>query len=129
MYKRQVPWQGPAESLAAFRALHERRYGYSLTSSVELVNICVDVREVYEPIQLPSETAMDVQPARLNGQDLASEADDVPAFHREALAFGQQLSGPCVITEYSATVYVAEHWLAEIDALGNLRLSRKQSYE
>ena len=127
-YTLNVPWQGPAESLAAFRALHERRYGYSLTSGVELVNICVDVREVSEPIQLPSETPMDVQPARLTGQDLASEADDIPAFPREALAFGQQLSGPCVITEYSATVYVAEHWLAEIDALGNLRLSRKQSY-
>ena len=128
-YTLNVPWQDPAESLAAFRALHERRYGYSLTSSVELVNICVDVREVSEPIQLPSETAMDAQPARLIGQDLAFEADDIPAFHREALAFGQQLSGPCVITEYSATVYVAEHWLAEIDAMGSLRLSRKQSYE
>ena len=128
-YTLNVPWQDPAESLAAFRALHERRYGYSLTSSVELVNICVDVREVSEPIQLPSETAMDVQPAGLTGQDLASEADDIPAFPREALAFGQQLSGPCVITEYSATVYVSKHWLAEIDALGNLRLSRKQSYE
>ena len=128
-YTLNVPWQDPAESLAAFRALHERRYGYSLTSSVELVNICVDVREVSEPIQLPSETAMDVQPARLIGQDLASEADDIPAFPREALAFGQQLSGPCVITEYSATVYVSKHWMAEIDALGNLRLSRKQSYE
>ena len=127
-YTLNVPWQGPAESLAAFRALHERRYGYSLASGVELVNICVDVREVSEPIQLPSETPMDVQPARLTGQDLASEADDIPAFPREALAFGQQLSGPCVITEYSATVYVAEHWVAEIDALGNLRLSRKQSY-
>ena len=128
-YTLNVPWQDPAESLAAFRALHERRYGYSLTSSVELVNICVDVREVSEPIQLSSETAMDAQPARLIGQDLAFEVDDIPAFHRDALAFGQQLSGPCVITEYSATVYVAEHWLAEIDALGNLRLSRKQSYE
>jgi len=128
-YTLNVPWQDPAESLAAFRALHERRYGYSLTSGVELVNICVDVREVSEPIQLPSETPMDVQPARLTGQDLASEADDIPAFPREALAFGQQLSGPCVITEYSATVYVAEHWLAEIDAMGSLRLSRKQSYE
>ena len=128
-YTLNVPWQGPVESLAAFRALHERRYGYSLTSSVELVNICVDVREVYEPIQLPSETAMDVKPARLIGQDLASEADDIPTFPREALAFGQQISGPCVITEYSATVYVSKHWLAEIDALGNLRLSRKQSYE
>ena len=128
-YTLNVPWQGPAESLAAFRALHERRYGYSLTSSVELVNICVDVREVSEPIQLPSETAMKVQPAKLIGQDLASEAYDIPAFPREALACGQQLSGPCVITEYSATVYVAEHWLAETDPLGNLRLSRKQSYE
>lgn len=128
-YTLNVPWQDPAESLAAFRALHERRYGYSLTSSVELVNICVDVREVSEPIQLSSETAMDAQPARLIGQDLAFEVDDIPAFHRDALAFGQQLSGPCVITEYSATVYVAEHWLAEIDAMGSLRLSRKQSYE
>jgi len=128
-YTLNVPWQGPAGSLASFRALHERRYGYSLTNSVELVNICVDVREVSEPIQLPSETAMDVKPARLIGQDLASEADDIPAFPREALAFGQQLSGPCVITEYSATVYVSKHWLAEIDAMGNLRLSRKQSYE
>lgn len=128
-YTLNVPWQDPAESLAAFRALHERRYGYSLTSSVELVNICVDVREVSEPIQLSSETAMDAEPARLIGQDLAFEVDDIPAVHRDALAFGQQLSGPCVITEYSATVYVAEHWLAEIDAMGSLRLSRKQSYE
>lgn len=128
-YTLNVPWQDPAESLVAFRALHERRYGYSLASSVELVNICVDVREVSKPIQLPPETAVDEQPAKLNWQDLASEADDIPAFTREALTFRQQLSGPCVITEYSATVYVAEHWLAEVDALGNLRLSRKKNYK
>ena len=119
--------RGRALSRLQHSGRFKRRYGYSLTNSVELVNICVDVREVSEPIQLPSETAMDVQPARLIGQDLVSEADDIPAFPREALAFGQQLSGPCVITEYSATVYVAKHWLAEIDALGNLQLSRKQT--
>ena len=128
-YTLNVPWQGPTESLAAFRALHERRYGYSLGSSVELVNICVDVREVSEPIQLPSETAVDEQPAKLIEQKRTSEADNIPAFPREALALGQQLAGPCVIAEYSATVYVAKHWFAEIDALGNLRLSRTQNYQ
>ena len=93
------------------------------------MNICVDVREVSEPIQLPSETAVDEQPAKLIEQNRTSEADNIPAFPREALALGQQLAGPCVIAEYSATVYVAKHWFAKIDALGNLRLSRAQSYQ
>ena len=96
---------------------------------MELVNICVDVREVSEPIQLPSETVVDKQPAKPIEQNLISEADNIPAFPREALVLGQQLAGPCVIAEYSATVYVAKHWFVEIDAPGNLRLSRTQNYQ
>ena len=127
-YTLSVPWQGLADSVAEFKALHQRRYGYSLTSSVELVNICADVKEVSEPIQLHYEPAVNNQPANQHERNVASEANKIPVFSREAMIFGRKLVGPCVIMEYSATVYVARHWLAEIDEVGSLRLLRTQGY-
>tara|TARA_B100001057_G_scaffold232694_1_gene232891 strand:- start:5888 stop:6469 length:582 start_codon:yes stop_codon:yes gene_type:complete len=126
-YTLNVIWKGPADSVAAFKALHERRYGYALDGDVELVNICVDSKEVSEPLQLPSETKASTQPEHQLEQNLISEGVEISAFPREAMTLGRQLHGPCVITEYSATVYVAQNWLAEIDDFGNLRLLRTQS--
>ena len=128
-YTLNVIWKGPADSVAAFRALHERRYGYALDGDVELVNICVDSKEVSEPLRLPSETKANKRPEDRVEQNLISEGGEISVFSRDAMILGRQLHGPCVITEYSATVYVSQNWLAEIDDLGNLRLLRTQSYK
>jgi N-methylhydantoinase A/oxoprolinase/acetone carboxylase beta subunit len=43
---------------------------------------------------------------------------------RDAMKSGRKLFGPAVITEYSATTFVAPDWCAETDRNGNLRLQK-----
>ena len=47
-------------------------------------------------------------------------------YDREALRDGDQLPGPCLIAEYSATTLVPEGWSAHHDAQGNLSLRRQE---
>ena len=48
---------------------------------------------------------------------------------RSDLAEGESLSGPVIITEYSATTYVAPGWSVNRDEWGNLVLCRGKESE
>jgi N-methylhydantoinase A/oxoprolinase/acetone carboxylase beta subunit len=50
--------------------------------------------------------------------------NDVVVIARDAMQPGRKLSGPAVVTEYSATTFVAPDWCAETDPNGNLRLQK-----
>lgn len=118
-----VPWQSPAESFAEFSVLHEKRYGYSLDSSREVVNIQVIPRLVAEKFNLPENQLEDVCNVSGKGEVYGGE-DCVQCFERSELAAGQTIEGPCIVREYSATTYLSANWCAEIDKFGNICLQR-----
>ena len=45
-------------------------------------------------------------------------------WQREELAVGDTFAGPAIIAEQVATTWLAEGWRCEVDAYGNLMLSR-----
>ena len=47
---------------------------------------------------------------------------EVTVIDRAGLQVGQIISGPALVTETSATTWLAEGWRAEIDEVGNLKL-------
>lgn len=125
-YTLNVPWVGLAETLTNFNTMHQRRYGYALSGAIELVNICVNVQVVADALELPDASVLkdcnNVANSEVYGKD---ESDnDVVVIARDAMQPGRKLFGPAVVTEYSATTFVAPDWCAETDPNGNLRLQK-----
>jgi N-methylhydantoinase A len=50
----------------------------------------------------------------------------VAVLRREALVAGQELTGPALIPEATATTYLAPGWTCQVDESGNLRLALQE---
>lgn len=115
-----------------FHAAHEEEYGHRFkTGGIEIVNI--RVMGIGEMEALPAPAA-DQSPGALDAAVL--ETSEVifdeggkptsfatPYYDRSKLGAGQQISGPCVIEQYDATVVVPPYFHATIDDHGNIVVS------
>jgi N-methylhydantoinase A len=119
-----LDWHGVAESAEIFHAAHEAAFGHRLDAPVELVNIRVGLLGPERALELPDVARTSVgEPdgwVRLHGVE-----GTMPVFRREALAAGQRLPGPTLVAEAVSTTYLAEGWIAELDRVGNLLVSRR----
>jgi N-methylhydantoinase A len=120
-----LPWQGVEATSENFHRLHHDRYGHRLDVPVELVNLRVRVT-VEPPVQtLPiDQSSADASQGGL-GQVFGWD-DPVPILSRESLPVKEPVAGPAVIVDSFATCWLAAGWTAWRDALGNLRLERRQ---
>jgi N-methylhydantoinase A len=125
-YYLNVQWPDTQDAMDVcerdFHLLHEQTYGHALASEVELVNVRVSVRGPGSTVQLqtrtPGKTA-GVSETRLHGI-----SQPVPILPREALQPDHAVFGPALITETTATTYLAPGWRAETDGTGSLWLER-----
>ncbi len=112
---------------ARFHRLHQRRYGYADEKrSLEVVTARVRMVAASAPLAYerrkarPGKAAQALVKRRrvwFGGKPLAAAIYD-----RERLRAGDQLRGPAVITEYSATTVVPPGWRARVDSWLNLVL-------
>ncbi len=117
-YTLNLAWSTPAACEQAYHDAHEQRFGHRLNAPVQLVNVRMAVRAPTQALALPSWQASETaEPAttRLHGI-----ADAVPVWPRPALAAGQELQGPAIVTETVSTLFLAPGWRAIMDATGNL---------
>jgi N-methylhydantoinase A len=129
-YELNVPWDGesPDASIATFHQLHKKSYGFSdETRPVEIVNLrlrLVARGEAYSPTR--------VEPVAGDGRAACYAEKDVffdgcwlksRFYRREGLVAGDVLSGPAMITEYTAATMLPPGDCAEVDGLGNLVIS------
>ncbi len=118
----ETPWHGDIGDAAEdFARRHERRYGHRIEAPVELVNLRLRITGVAPAFTLPE------LPGRSDARASAySETPEgrAPVYARDALAPGQQLAGPALITESVATLWLAKGWSLEVDRWGNLWLRR-----
>lgn len=116
-----VSWDGLAGSEAAFHEQHEALYGHRLDSPVELVNVRLGVAgKTLEPALADfAATATGGEPeySAVYGVD-----NPVPVWQRQQLGSEQLLTGPAIIMDAIATVYVENHWQCRLDRAGNLLL-------
>lgn len=122
-YFLNVPWRNKTQARADFHRLHEQRYGYSLQTEVELVNVRVNVVAAQKPPSLPGHVhdpaCNKIEFTEVYGCDV-----QVKVLQRQGLAVGQQVLGPAIITERCATTWVADDWRVHLDAMGNLLLEK-----
>lgn len=116
--------------LKAFHREHERRYGFSYPGrEIELVTMRLrasmksavsNVAGGSKGFGLPRDRkANDVQPTRTR---VFFDAKKISAtiYDRESIRRGKRLSGPAIVTEYSATTVVPSGKRFQIDRAGNL---------
>lgn len=110
---------GPeTDFIEAFHRQHAWRYGYRLDRAVEWVALRVRGRgrrgaDVFESATAPTPTQAPV----------SDDRGPWPAWARAQLPARYRLSGPAVVTEYSATTWIPPGWELEVLTSGALSLS------
>jgi N-methylhydantoinase A len=109
----------------AFHAAHRRLYAYADEErSVEVVNVRVvaSVPSSMQPQPRAERRQQPPRPHRLRwqGRWLSSRVHD-----RDSLPIGRRVSGPLLITEFSATAVVPPDWIVQRTAHGDLVVERK----
>jgi N-methylhydantoinase A len=123
-YSLNVAWEDAQRSAAAFHALHELRYGHRLDLPLELVNVRVGLRAPAPELRVAPPPAPPHPAAARERTDLYGVGAGVEVYARAALAPGQRVDGPALLTETVATTYLAPGWSCTRDPLGNLLLRR-----
>jgi N-methylhydantoinase A len=120
----RVAWQDVAQCERDFHVAHQQRFGHALRMPIELVNIRVGLRAAGSPPAIPPLTARG--PAEpIAFVDMVDAPAPVPFYRRQLLGAGQQLVGPALVIEASATTLIAGGWRAQVDEAGNLLLERR----
>ena len=118
----------------AFRAQHQRRFGYCVAGDQPLVVEMIHV-EVAAPQQRPAGAAAHAggDPAPRHAPDLVRlhQGDqgwgEVPLRQRSSLVSGEVIPGPALISEAIGCIVVEAGWSARLDADGALLLDRGPS--
>jgi N-methylhydantoinase A len=129
-YEISVPAAG--DFVAAYHRAHEARYGYhEAKRTVEIVNLRVRATGVTEKPGLRKIAA--TKPAATGPQKpsaiecvLDGRACRAVLIARDDLRRGDSLSGPAVLSEYSATTLVPHGWTGRVDPYGQILLTPKR---
>lgn len=123
----------------SFHKTHEKNFGYRLEKNVELVTLRAHLHAANEKLEtscLPVQNGHQSQIENFTlvhryqieettgskepkGKYLATRC-----YNRENLVAGQAIQGPALITEKSATSWIAAHWTAVVHEKGHLLLDR-----
>jgi N-methylhydantoinase A len=119
-----------AALVPAFHAEHARRFGHNDPAApVEAVSFAVtatgliDTPELPRPAEGGKEPAADARSgARLVYFEAGSGGDwtECPVWRREALLAGNDIAGPAIVEEVSATTVLYPGDRARVDAIGSL---------
>ena len=129
-YELSVPTAG--DFVAAFHRAHEVRYGYhDAKRTVEIVNLRVRATGVTEKpglrkIASADRSATPDQPRKTIECVLDGQQCRAKLVARDDLRGGDSLSGPAIISEYSATTLVPHNWSGHVDAYGQILLTPKR---
>jgi N-methylhydantoinase A len=115
--------------VSQFHAMHKQRFSYARPEAmVEVVTLRLSaIGETEKPV-LTSEplTDADLSDARIAQNDVIFDGEVYPTnfYQRESLCPGNQIEGPAIITEFSATTVVPPNFSAVVDVYGNLILQQ-----
>jgi N-methylhydantoinase A len=113
-----------------FHAEHELRFGYARTDApVEVVNLrlTATAETAKPPIQSVPFADADASEAFTVQNPVIFEGEALPTdfYRREALRPGNQIAGPAIVTEFSATTVIPPNFSAVVDTYQNLILTKR----
>jgi 5-oxoprolinase (ATP-hydrolysing) len=119
-----------AELASAFRAAHERHFGFRVDSHAALVVESLELEAVVSgsddaaTAAPPPSSGERVKPIARRNVWCADGWRNVPVYDRERLPAGTRFTGPAIIVESNATTIVEPGWQAEVHSSGTLLLTR-----
>ncbi|KAG7092203.1 hypothetical protein E1B28_008571 [Marasmius oreades] len=109
-----------------FDSLHRKMFTFSLNLDIEIVNLRAVAEEIAGSTATAklsagsgtpsSEAVLDTTEIFYSGQKFSN----VPIYERYMLRAGNQLPGPCIITEVDSNTLITPTHRAEIDEIGNV---------
>lgn len=119
-----------AALIERFHAAHELRFGYARTDApVEVVNLRLTAIGETEkpPIQSVPLARADASEAFTIQNPVIFEDEALPTdfYRRETLRPGNEIAGPAIVTEFSATTVIPPNFSAVVDTYQNLILTKK----
>ena len=131
-YELNIPFsaQQTQPLVERFHAAHQQRFGYARTDApVEIVNLRLTATGATDkpPIQSLPLVGTDPSKAFIVQNCVVFEGEALPTncYRREALRPGNQIAGPAIVTEFSATTIIPPDFSAVVDAYQNLLLRRR----
>jgi N-methylhydantoinase A len=128
-YELSVPAAG--DFMSAFHRAHEQRYGYhDAKRPVEIVNLRIraigitdkprfsKIARAAKSAKIPTAASLDCV--------LDRRRQTAALINRERLCNADSFAGPAVISEYSATTLVPAGWRAQVDAYGQILLTKAE---
>ena len=106
-----------------FGNLHEKRYGYSLQSEVEIVNLRVSVSAPAISFGL-SDCSVEDGLYNFSVREPGINDKNRELTQKQILKDGGKIVGPAVISHHTSTSYVVSGWQAGLDSIGNLLLNK-----
>jgi 5-oxoprolinase (ATP-hydrolysing) len=123
------PGSAAASLAAAFRALHERHFGFRVAAEAPLVVESLELEAVVSggddaPAAPEPGTEERVKPRGRRDVWCGDTWRNVPVYDRAQLPAGARFLGPALIVEANATTVVEPGWRAEVHTSGTLVLAR-----
>jgi N-methylhydantoinase A len=121
---------GLEEVVRRFHTIHMKYYGYSMPDEeVALVSFRLVARGIRPKpaIEVKSTSASDVSEALKGGRPVHFSDEgwiECDVYDRELLNPRSLLQGPCIVEEWDTTTIVNDGYRVEVDAWGNLLLTR-----
>ncbi|HXR64504.1 MAG TPA: hydantoinase/oxoprolinase family protein, partial [Ktedonobacteraceae bacterium] len=116
-----------ADTLAAFHALHEQRFGHSHPGQpVRIVSL--RIKALIQPpapeLPLLPSAEEDAQHALVSERMMvfASGTLAVRVYNRERLLCGNRIVGPALLVQMDSTILLPPGWMCLVDAWGNLNV-------
>jgi len=114
---------------ADFEALHEKRYGHTLDSQVELVTLRVRLEALsqFSEAEILFKTTRVKDAPLSQSKTIKPDPEGIPWKGRETLALGEQYPGPLIVSDEHTSVWIKLGWTIEKEASGLLELRRLPS--
>ena len=113
-----------------FHAAHALRFGYARTDApVEVVNLRLAATGETDKPPIQSVAAVGARLPRPYSQNpviFEGEVLQTDFYQREALRPSNQIAGPAIVTEFSATTVIPPNFSAVVDVYQNLILTRRK---
>ena len=137
-YELNIPYSTEAEIclqeiqalVQKFHTAHDQRFGYARTDApVEVVNLRLTATGETDKLSIQPLPFVDADPSEAfivqNRVVFEGEALLTDFYRREALQPGNQIAGPAILTEFSATTVIPPNFSAVVDRYQNLILTKK----
>ncbi|MEE9421750.1 MAG: hydantoinase/oxoprolinase family protein [Gammaproteobacteria bacterium] len=121
-YYLSVPFQNIEQAGQEFHERHKQRFGHSLQTPVELVNIRISLQTSAPMIPLEFESSAD-QITQGSQTRVIGCGKQIPVWQRQVLVSGQVIEGPALIVDPVATTWLHLDWQARLHESGCLMLS------